>query len=463
MVFLQIELYFFLACAILNLDICNWHCFEEEFPLETILPRSLLEAALLLLCALCTASETALKELAGKGYGREEDSVLADLVREPTNALAALRVSMMAGFFAAAATVGAWFRLPFGWAKARPALGEALVLALFCFLYLLLVSFFPRRLAMHRPEAVGNALWSFTRALDVVLRPIVLVLSGLNWLLLRLVKIDPAAEQEGVSEEDIRMMVDMSQEKGAIEKEEKELIENVFEFNNSTAGDVMIHRTDVVMLWVDDPAEEIVETIRSSGLTRYPVYEEDQDDVIGILNTRDYLLNATGQDPRPLRQLLRKAYFVPESVRTDLLFRDMQSKKIHLAVVVDEYGGTSGIVTMEDLIEELVGNIYDEFDPLEDLEIIPMGENLWRVAGGVPLEELGQALEIAFPEDEEAETLGGLVFEKLDVIPEDGSRPVVEADGLRVQVEELSERRVEWARVSKILPEEAQKAGDGEN
>ena len=269
--------------------------------------------------------------------------------------------------------------------------------------------------------------------------------AAIVYLLIRIRELNKRA-----SEEDIRQMVDMGEEKGAIEKEERELIENVFEFNNSTAADVMIHRTDVVMLWVDDPQEEIMETIRSSGLTRFPVYEEDTDDIIGILNTREYLLNAQEEDPKPLRELLREAYFVPETVRSDVLFRDMQSRKTHFAVVVDEYGGTSGIITMEDLLEELVGNIYDEFDPQDEQEIEALGENLWRISGGAALEDVAEALGMDFPEDEEAETLGGLVFAKLDVIPADGTHPTVETDGLRIQVEELSDRRVEWARVSRV-------------
>ncbi len=256
------------------------------------------------------------------------------------------------------------------------------------------------------------------------------------------------------SEEDIRQLVDIGEEKGAIEKEERELIENVFEFNNSTAADVMVHRTDVVMLWAEDTDAEIMEVIRTSGLTRFPVYEEDTDDIIGLLNTREYLLNAREAHPKPLRQLLRTVYFVPETVRTDVLFRDMQSRKIHFAVVVDEYGGTSGIITMEDLIEELVGNIYDEFDPQDEQDIVPLGDNLWRIAGSASLEEVSEALGVEFPPEEEAETLGGLVFARLDVIPADGSRPVVEAAGLHIQVEQLSDRRVEWARVSKLAQAE---------
>ena len=287
-----------------------------------------------------------------------------------------------------------------------------------------------------------------TIPLLIILSVLVVLFAGASvYLVIRL-----RALTKRASEEDIRQMVDMGEEKGAIEKEERELIENVFEFNNSTAADVMIHRTDVVMLWVDDPQEEIMETIRSSGLTRFPVYEEDTDDIIGILNTREYLLNAQEEKPKPLRELLREAYFVPETVRSDVLFRDMQSRKTHFAVVVDEYGGTSGIITMEDLLEELVGNIYDEFDPQDEQEIEALGENLWRISGGAALEDVAEALGMDFPEDEEAETLGGLVFAKLDVIPADGTHPTVETDGLHIQVEELSDRRVEWAKVSKLEP-----------
>ena len=221
----------------------------------------------------------------------------------------------------------------------------------------------------------------------------------------------------------------------------------------------MVHRTDMEMLWVDDTAEEIEATIESTGLSRFPVYEKDADDIIGILSTREWLINARKPCPKPVRDLLRPVYFVPESVRTDRLFRDMQSRKVHLAIVVDEYGGTAGLVTMEDLLEEIVGNIYDEFDPQEDQEIIPLGEQTWRVAGSAELDDVSEALDVEFPEDEESETLGGLVFAQLNVIPEDGSHPEVDVYGLHIRVEELSDRRVEWATVTKLPPEEPQPAG----
>ena len=259
---------------------------------------------------------------------------------------------------------------------------------------------------------------------------------------------------KNVSEDNIMAMVEEGEESGAIQRNEKELIEHVFEFDTMTAKDVMVHRTDMVALALDEDEEHIVDTIRQSGLSRFPVYQEDVDDIIGILSTREYLLNFRLPNPKSTKELLRPAYFVPETVPADVLFRDMQSRKIHMALVVDEYGGTSGLVTLEDLLEELVGNIYDEFDPQEEQDIIRLEEEKWRVSGSADLEELAAAVGIDLLEDEERDydTLGGLVFSQLSVIPEDGSRPVVEAMGLRIRVEELCDRRVEWALVEKLSP-----------
>lgn len=261
--------------------------------------------------------------------------------------------------------------------------------------------------------------------------------------------------KDQVSEDNIKAMVEEGEESGAIQGSEKEFIENVLEFDNITAKDVMVHRTDMVSLPADAEESEILDAIRQSGLSRFPVYGEDVDDIVGILSTREYLLNFREEDPKPLSDLLRPAYFVPETVAADVLFRDMQGKKTHLALVVDEYGGTSGLVTLEDLLEELVGNIYDEFDPQEEQEIIPLEEGRWRVSGSADLEELAEVVGFELPEDEEIDydTLGGLVFSQLSVIPEDGSRPAVDALGLHIQVEELCDRRVEWALVEKLKPE----------
>lgn len=284
--------------------------------------------------------------------------------------------------------------------------------------------------------------------------PVLFVLSAAcNLFLLRKPILELLHRKDEVSEDEIMAMVEEGEESGAIETAEKELIENIFEFNNSTAWDVMIHRTDMVTLSLEDDKQTILDTIRQSGLSRFPVYQSDIDDIVGILSTREYLLNATSPQPLPVKQLLRPAYFVPETVRADLLFRDMQSKKIHMALVVDEYGGTSGLVTLEDLLEEIVGNIYDEFDPQAEQEIIQLEDGRWRVSGSADLEELAEAMDITLPDEElDYDTVGGLVFSNLAMIPQDGSRPVVEALGLRIRVEELCDRRVEWALVEKLAP-----------
>ena len=293
----------------------------------------------------------------------------------------------------------------------------------------------------------SDQIWPVLLGLSVLCNLILLFRKPISHLLHR---------NDEVSEDEIMAMVEEGEESGAIEANEKELIENIFEFNNMTAEDVMVHRIDMVSLSLSDTDETILDTIRQSGRSRFPVYENDVDDIVGTLSTREYLLNATLEQPLPLKQLLRPAYFVPETVRTDVLFRDMQSKKIHMALVVDEYGGTSGLVTLEDLLEEIVGNIYDEFDEQDEQEIIRLEDNLWRVSGSADLEELAEAMELPFPEEEDdqpdCDTLGGLVFANLSVIPEDGSRPVVETMGLRIRVEELCDRRVEWALVEKLAP-----------
>ncbi|MBE5817401.1 MAG: CBS domain-containing protein, partial [Clostridiales bacterium] len=220
------------------------------------------------------------------------------------------------------------------------------------------------------------------------------------------------------------------------------------------ASEIMIHRTDIESVWVNESEEEILSIISRTGMSRFPVYDEDIDDIIGILFTRDYLMNLHSESPKPLREMVRSAYFVPETVHTDELFRDMQKNKTHMAIIVDEYGGTSGLVTLEDLLEEIVGNIYDEFDQQTEQEIVEEGNGRWRVAGGVELETLASVLDIEIPTDEEFDTLGGLVYSRLTSIPEDGSRPRVEAFGLSIQVEELVDRRVEWATVEKLPPVE---------
>jgi putative hemolysin len=313
----------------------------------------------------------------------------------------------------------------------------------------------PKRIAMQYPEKVARFTSRIIIVVQVIFKPIVWLLSISTNGLLRLMRINPNAEKSIITEEEIRLMVDIGSDKGAILEGEREMIKNIFEFNNITAEYAMVHRKDVVAIHVDESFDDIIQTIRESGLSRFPVYNEDIDDIIGILNTRDFLLNAQEQPRKTLRELLRPAYLVPETVQADVLFRNMQQQKVHMAIVVDEYGGMSGIVTMEDLLEEIVGNIYDEFDPSEENDIVLIGENLWRCDGSVELDTLAEKLNIELPLDEEYDTLGGMVFSCFNTIPEDGSTPEVDIFGLHIKAEEIHEHRLETALVSIITHDAA--------
>ena len=412
--------------------------------------------------AVISLSETKLRKQAEEG-DKKAKKLLA-LMQAPDNFLSAIQIAItLAGFLNAAFAADSFAGPLVNWlvqdlgVTAIPVgvlntLMVILVTIILSYFTLVLGELVPKRIAMKKTEGVARATVGAVWAVATVFRPVIWLLSKSTNGVLRLLHIDPKADEEEVSEDEIRMMVDLGEERGTIEANEKELIDNIFEFNNTTAEDVMVHRTDMVMIWADDPADEILRTIQDSGMSRFPVCEEDADDIIGLLNTRDYLLNAQLAHPKSLRELLRPAYFVPESVRTDVLFRDMQSKKVHMAIVVDEYGGTSGLVTMEDLLEVIVGNIYDEFDPQEEQVIEQLEDNLWRISGSCELDQVAEALNMEFPEDEESDTLGGLVFAQLSAIPEDGSQVAVDTCGLHIQVQNFTDRRVEWALVSKLPP-----------
>ena len=315
----------------------------------------------------------------------------------------------------------------------------------------------PKRIAMHYADKIARMGLKVITFCSALFAPIVWLLSVSTNGLLRLLGIDPNAEEEEVTEEDIRALVDMGEESGAIEEAEKEMIENIFEFNNLTAENVMTHRTDVTAIWVDEEWDVILQTIRETGLSRFPVYNEDMDDIIGTLNTRVFLLNMQTEKPRTMREMIREAYFVPSTVQADMLFRNMQMKKIHMAIVVDEYGGVSGIVTMEDLLEEIVGNIYDEFDPQAEAEITRVDDETWRISGQAALEDVADALSVELPLEEDYDTFGGLIFSQFTIIPEDGTQPELDCHGLHIVVEKIEDHRVEKALVTK-LPEETEDA-----
>ena len=431
----------------------------------------LLQLVLILFSGWFAATEVAilsLNELKLRTDAEEGDKVAAKLLKlteAPNKFLSTIQVCItLAGFLGAAFAAQAFSDPLMQWLVNLGVTLEAELLHTLCvvaitlilaFFTLLLGELTPKRIAMHYPDHMARMGLKVITICSVLFAPIVWLLSVSTNGLLLLLGIDPNAEEEEVTEEDIRALVDMGEESGAIEEAEKEMIENIFEFNNLTAENVMTHRTDVTAIWVDEEWDVILQTIRETGLSRFPVYNEDMDDIIGTLNTRVFLLNMQTEHPRTLREMIREAYFVPSTVQADMLFRNMQMKKIHMAIVVDEYGGVSGIVTMEDLLEEIVGNIYDEFDPQAEAEITRVDEDTWRISGQAALEDVADALSVELPLEEDYDTFGGLIFSQFTIIPEDGSQPEVDCHGLHIVVEKIEDHRVEKALVTK-LPEESE-------
>ena len=434
--------------------------------------RWLIFAVLLLFAAILAAAQEALANASDSKLEEEENGNAAGLKRlleDPRPAETALRgVRTFLLAFSAVYLQGAIWR-----GDVSYTLNALCCCLCFALVVMVICKLVPERLGRRRPEGIALRLYPLIKALTVLMTPFVWLENVLSRGCLRLFGVDPKAPEEEVTQEEIQDILDIGEESGVIESGEHEMIKNVFDFGDRTAADCMTHRTDVTALQAEDDPETILQTIRESGLSRFPVYGENIDDVLGVLATRDYLLNAGEKDPKPLKALLRPPYFVPETVPCDVLLRDMQKKKNHLAVVVDEYGGVSGIITMEDLLEEIVGNIYDEFDPTDESEIQPLGENQWKVSGTAELETLAEEMNVTLPRNEDFDTLGGLVFSRFSTIPEDGTKPeftlyctedgekpedegeAAETARFRIQVELIEDRRVEWARVTLLPPESA--------
>jgi len=315
---------------------------------------------------------------------------------------------------------------------------------------LILGELVPKRIAMRKAEQISLAMSGLIYFISKLFAPIVWLLTASTNALLKLIGIDPHASDDTITEEEIRMMVDKGSENGAINSEEKQLIQNVFEFDDKTAEDVMTHRTDVVMLWLDDSEEQWEETIYNNKHTYYPVCDKSTDDIIGILKVRDYLMLKDKSREKVIQKAIRPAYFVPETVRADLLFRNMKTTRNHFAIVLDEYGGMVGIVTMNDLLEQIVGDFVDDDSPeVEEKMIEQIDSNTWNVHGSASLEDISKELGILLPY-EDYETLGGLVFGLMGYIPDDGSTPEINEFGLSIKVTEIKDHQLERAIVTLV-------------
>ena len=414
--------------------------------------------------AIVTLNDSKMEKMADEGH-KKAKKVLR-LTEDSSRFLSTIQVGVtLAGFLtsAVAATsfssiLTAWltdiFNISDGSVKGLIAsLSLILITILISYFSLVLGELLPKRIAMHNPESISFRVVGILLFFKAIMRPIVALLSASTNGMLRLFGINPKDTPQAVTEEEIRMLVDVGEEKGVIEESQKEMINNIFEFDDIVAADVMTHRTDVVAIDINDSFTSVLKTVMEEGYSRIPVYDDDLDDIKGVLYVKD-LLKFVGQDlpKRGVSKLMRKAYFVPESKKCGELFAEMTEKRIQLAIVSDEYGGFAGIVTIEDLLESIVGNMQDEYDDEEE-EFEKLNDTTYTIDGVTDIEEVEEELGIKLPQGE-YDTVAGMIMSILGRIPEENETPTVEVAGCEFTVESINERRIERVKIVKLPVEE---------
>ena len=305
----------------------------------------------------------------------------------------------------------------------------------------------PKRLAMKYYEKIAFSTIDLIRILSVITAPFVKVLTFATNSISKIFGISEN-EEEIVTEEEIKMMIDEGKEKGTIQEDEKVMIDNIFEFNDITASEVMTHRTNIYAVEINSKIEEIIENLDEFKYSRVPVYEETIDDIKGILFIKDLLKNFYERKEIEIKNIIREAYFVSENKPINELFKDLQKNKMQMAIVIDEYGGTAGLVTMEDLLEEIVGNIFDEYDDVEN-DYTKLDENTFLISGSVSINNLKKILNVDIPEGE-YETLSGYLLEMLGRIPKDNENPIIETKRVNYKIEKYEDKRIVLVKACKV-------------
>ncbi|MBR2622488.1 MAG: HlyC/CorC family transporter [Clostridia bacterium] len=422
--------------------------------------------------ALVSVSEIRLRALADEGDKRAKQ--LLKLTGKPEKFLSTIQIAItLSGFLGSALAADSFAEPLTKWiydisGMTYPETGEVALESVMVIVITLILSFFtlvfgelvPKRVAQRKGEAMALKRVGFITSLSKLFTPFVWLLSAATNAVLRMRGIDPHEEVEQVDEEDIRLMVDAGSESGTIDHEEKELIRNVFEFDDLNAGDIATHRTEVALLWMEDDISVWEETIHENRHTLYPVCEESADHVVGILNAKDFFRLADKNREAVLENTIKQPYFVPENVKADVLFRNMKNTRNNMAIVLDEYGGMTGIVTLYDLVEQLVGEFDSSDAPVgegEDAEgavgVEEISENTYALHGNVELNELGEVTGLTF-EQEDCDTFTGLVFSELGYIPDDGEQDIDIVIGrMTIRITEVQDHMVKEATVE-VAPAE---------
>ena len=389
--------------------------------------------------------------------GNKKAKQIEKMLKNPSKFLATIQIGItLAGFLSSAFASDAFADI------LAPALNKlfpmisveffrgisiVIITIILSFFTLVLGELVPKRIAMKYYEKIAFATIGIIRAISIITAPFVKILTVVTNFISKLFGISEN-EEEIVTEEEIKMMIDEGEEKGTIEEDEKEMINNIFEFNDITVSEVMTHRTDVYAIEINSNIDDIIKDLDEYKYSRIPVYEETIDDIKGILFVKDLLKYLHGNKLVKIKNIMREAYFVSENKPINELFKDLQKNKMQMAIVIDEYGGTAGVVTMEDLLEEIVGNIFDEYDEIEN-DYTKIDDNTFSINGSVTINDLKKILQVEIPEGD-YDTLSGYLLELLGRVPEDDETPTIETEKVSYKIEKYEDKRIISVKACKI-------------
>ncbi|MDE5557593.1 MAG: hemolysin family protein [Ruminococcus sp.] len=421
----------------------------------------ILQILFILICAIITTAESALISLNDSRLeklaenGGKKARRLKKLVDNPNDFLLSSQTAVKLSEFVSAGIAVLNFsgRLSEILKESVPEsvagfISVAVILLIITFLMMTFGEFIPKRLSAKNPEKLALRFSGMLTVVSALFRPFVSVMNAVSCGILKLIGVNPEKTAEIVTEEEILMMSDAGAETGAIDEDENRIIKNIFAFDDMTAGQICTHRTEVSVLWADDDIEVWEEIIHRTRHSVFPVCSESIDNVVGVLDAKDYFRTDKKNYENIIENAVREPYFVHENMKADKLFAHMKKNKDnHFAVVVDEYGGMSGIITITDLVEKLVGEFADDEEEAFE-KVMKTGINTWTVQGNATVGEVCDALEISLDTDKN-ETFGGYVIAELGNIPKNSEKISVDSDGLHIEILKIKHHRIELCRVTK--------------
>lgn len=383
--------------------------------------------------------------------GNEKAKLILKILNEPSRFLSTIQIGItLAGFFASASAATSIsnylsvflnrFNIP-----GSQQISVIVITILISYITLVFGELFPKRVALQKSEELSMFVIKPIIFVSKVTKPFVKLLTLSTNVLVKMSGLSLHNLEEKISEEEIRSMIEVGEENGVINEIEKNMIDGIFEFDDTLAKEIMTPRTSVFALDITTPVEEMIDQVLEEQYSRIPVYENDIDDVIGVLYMKDLFVHIRNNDSIDIRSILRPAYFVPETKNIDALFKELQVTNNHMAILIDEYGGFSGIATIEDLIEEVMGNIFDEYDEEYD-GIKKIDSNTYIVDGRTSIDDINELLDLDLPSDD-FDTIGGFVITLLGSIPKEDENNVIEYENITFKIEKLTEKRIEKLKI----------------